>query len=336
MSATRKFMSCSLSRTAHSQVAKLGISIQIFCSSFILICLPCPFICSYVHQHGLDDFAEGDPSSDAATSPAQKLQTSSPISYLLERTGYPLVQQNGQRRYGPPPTWDGSPPPRGSEVFVGKIPRDCFEDELVPVFEQVGVIYEIRLMMDHYSDLNRGYAFVVFSTAGEAKECVKRLNNYEIRQGRTLGICMSVDNCRLFIGGIPKKVYDTAVHLWLELMKAIPRFSALPKCQLYSLSSDNSMLVHTIAHHRFLVLYLVFEVSVLDIILYVPCSKKKKNYLVIRSYSTILLCLCDVACYIMITVPIIHCRQQWSIINSIKTCYIPIIQLFFSVVPCCI
>ena len=154
--------------------------------------------------------SDQSPSTAAGATPEfiqiSKLQTSSPISNLLERTGYPLVQQNGQRRYGPPPSWDGTPPPRGSEVFVGKIPRDCFEDELVPVFEQVGMIYEIRLMMDHFSDLNRGYAFVVFSTSGEAKECVKQLNNYEIRQGRTLGICMSVDNCRLFIGGIPKKV----------------------------------------------------------------------------------------------------------------------------------
>jgi len=30
------------------------------------------------------------------------------------------------------------------------------------------------------------------------------LNNYEIRKGRTLGVCSSVDNCRLFVGGIPK------------------------------------------------------------------------------------------------------------------------------------
>ena len=169
-------------------------------------------ICSSsVPQPGVIDAPACEPAEQSPTTAAflqvPKLQTSSPISNLLERTGYPLVQQNGQRRYGPPPSWDGAPPPRGSEVFVGKIPRDCFEDELVPVFEQVGTIYEIRLMMDHFSDLNRGYAFIVFSTAGEAKECVKQLNNYEIRQGRTLGICMSVDNCRLFIGGIPKKVY---------------------------------------------------------------------------------------------------------------------------------
>ncbi len=74
------------------------------------------------------------------------------------------------------------------------------------MFEQAGKIYELRLMMDHYTGQNRGYAFVVFSATKEAKECVKTLNNFEIRKGRTLGICMSVDNCRLFIGGIPKRV----------------------------------------------------------------------------------------------------------------------------------
>ncbi len=129
-----------------------------------------------------------------------------PIAQLLAKTGYSIVQANGQRRYGPPPDWEGPVPLRGCEVFVGKLPRDCFEDELVPVFEKVGKIFELRLMLDHYSGLNRGYCFVVFSSTAEAKECVRQLNNYEIRKGRSLGICMSVDNCRLFVGGIPKKV----------------------------------------------------------------------------------------------------------------------------------
>ena len=30
------------------------------------------------------------------------------------------------------------------------------------------------------------------------------INNFEIRKGRLLGACQSVDNCRLFVGGIPK------------------------------------------------------------------------------------------------------------------------------------
>lgn len=49
-----------------------------------------------------------------------------------------VLQENGQRRYGgPPPGWDGPPPERGSEIFVGKLPRDLFEDELVPLCEKV-------------------------------------------------------------------------------------------------------------------------------------------------------------------------------------------------------
>lgn len=123
---------------------------------------------------------------------------------LMKRTGYAMVQENGQRKYGgPPPGWNNRPPPRGSEVFVGKIPRDVFEDELVPVFETVGKMYEMRLMMD-FDGKNRGYAFVMYTCKTDAKNAVKKLNNYEIRKGRLLGVCYSVDNCRLFVGGIPK------------------------------------------------------------------------------------------------------------------------------------
>ncbi|RMC14163.1 hypothetical protein DUI87_09253 [Hirundo rustica rustica] len=123
---------------------------------------------------------------------------------LMARTGYSMIQENGQRKYGgPPPGWEGLHPPRGCEVFVGKIPRDVYEDELVPVFESVGRIYEMRLMMD-FDGKNRGYAFVMYTQKHEAKRAVRELNNYEIRPGRLLGVCCSVDNCRLFIGGIPK------------------------------------------------------------------------------------------------------------------------------------
>ncbi|XP_071851340.1 probable RNA-binding protein 46 isoform X2 [Apostichopus japonicus] len=123
---------------------------------------------------------------------------------LMERTGYNIVQENGQRKFGgPPPEWSGPTPGRGCEIFVGKIPRDLYEDELVPVFAKIGKIYELRLMMD-FSGNNRGYAFVMYASREDAKKAVKQLNNFEIRKGRYLGVCSSVDNCRLFVGGIPK------------------------------------------------------------------------------------------------------------------------------------
>ena len=129
----------------------------------------------------------------------------------------------------------GEVPSRGCEVFVGKIPRDLFEDEIFPVFEKIGPIYELRLMMD-FDGRNRGFCFVMFTKVGfliyyltkrpsdlvttillaktlfiwkpfkksHARNAISKLNNYEIRKGRTLGVCSSVDNCRLFVGGIPK------------------------------------------------------------------------------------------------------------------------------------
>lgn len=122
---------------------------------------------------------------------------------MARRTGYSLMQTNGQRKYGPPPHWKGPPPPKGSEVFVGRLPRDIYEDELVPVFERVGTIYELRLMMD-FSGSNRGFAFVQFTNPREADRAVKELDNYEVRPRRYIGVVKSVDNCRLFVGGLPK------------------------------------------------------------------------------------------------------------------------------------
>ncbi|OBS64004.1 hypothetical protein A6R68_07457, partial [Neotoma lepida] len=126
------------------------------------------------------------------------------FSSLLHISSSLDIQENGQRKYGgPPPGWDAAPPERGCEIFIGKLPRDLFEDELIPLCEKIGKIYEMRMMMD-FNGNNRGYAFVTFSNKQEAKNAIKQLNNYEIRNGRLLGVCASVDNCRLFVGGIPK------------------------------------------------------------------------------------------------------------------------------------
>jgi len=147
--------------------------------------------------------------SDASSTTEQELLCSDPskaaaLRELCRQTGYSIKQENGQRKYGgPPPGWNDLIPGKGCEIFVGKLPRDLYEDELVPVLEKCGRIYELRLMMD-FNGNNRGFAFVKYTTQKEAKRALKQLNNHEIRKGRLLGVCKSVDNCRLFVGGIPK------------------------------------------------------------------------------------------------------------------------------------
>ena len=87
------------------------------------------------------------------------------------------------------------------QVFCGKIPKDMYEDELIPHFERCGHIWDLRsrvgreicgfqkfdvdsaavtlfvsrLMMDPMSGLNRGYAFITFTTRDEALEAVKQV-----------------------------------------------------------------------------------------------------------------------------------------------------------------
>lgn len=134
---------------------------------------------------------------------AQDENLSRRLLQLMQDTACTLIQKNGQRRFGPPKDWTGPPPPKGCEVFIGKLPRDIYEDVLVPVFATVGRIYEMRLMMD-FSGSNRGYAFVTYATKAEAVKAIKELDGFEIQPGKRIGVVKSVDNCRLFIGGIPK------------------------------------------------------------------------------------------------------------------------------------
>ncbi|PRD26371.1 UNVERIFIED_CONTAM: APOBEC1 complementation factor [Trichonephila clavipes] len=171
----------------------------------------------------------------------QQVNTGSPpkskeeaIAKLLESTGCEITNENGQRKYGAKDPNSMPIPPKGSEVFVGKLPRDVFEDELVPLFEKVGPIYEMRLMMD-FGTNNRGFAFVMYTCPDDAKKAIEELNNYEIRKGKFLGVCKSVDNCRLFVGGIPK---DKTKDEILEEMQKVT--DAVSKVILYSSIADKS------------------------------------------------------------------------------------------------
>lgn len=105
----------------------------------------------------------------------------------------------GQRKYGgPPPGWDGSPPGTGCEVFCGKIPKDMYEDELIPLFEECGTIWDLRLMMDPMTGTNRGYAFVTFTTRDAAQQAVQKVRWWRI-SGHTMVDTLCIAICRKYI-----------------------------------------------------------------------------------------------------------------------------------------
>ncbi|XP_050683509.1 probable RNA-binding protein 46 [Leptidea sinapis] len=125
------------------------------------------------------------------------------LSLTENNTSYTLTQINGQRIYRKAPhAWNGPEPSRNCEVFIGRIPHDCFEDTLVPLFRQAGELFEFRLMIN-FSGWNRGYAFAMYTTEAEAGNAIRIFNNYMIRPSWQLGVCPSINNCRIFISRIP-------------------------------------------------------------------------------------------------------------------------------------
>lgn len=53
-----------------------------------------------------------------------------------------------------------------------------YEDELIPLFEECGTIWDLRLMMDPMTGTNRGYAFITFATRDAASNAVQEVSHF--------------------------------------------------------------------------------------------------------------------------------------------------------------
>ena len=59
---------------------------------------------------------------------------------------------------------------------MGRIPKNWFEDKLVPLFADIGRIYEMRIMIDTYTGYNRNFCFVRFCQKDDAEKAMRILN----------------------------------------------------------------------------------------------------------------------------------------------------------------
>ncbi|NXS14207.1 DND1 protein, partial [Neodrepanis coruscans] len=133
-----------------------------------------------------------------------------------KETGIELVQINGQRRYGgPPPGWVGGPPPADTEVYIGKLPQDMYENALIPLFQSVGKLYEFRLMMT-FSGLNRGFAYARYSTQRGARNAIAAFNNFQVRRGCAIVVCRSTQKRELSLDGLAASVSQEELEAVLQ------------------------------------------------------------------------------------------------------------------------
>ncbi|NXN82665.1 DND1 protein, partial [Bombycilla garrulus] len=142
-----------------------------------------------------------------------------------KETGIKLVQINGQRRYGgPPPGWEGGPPPAGTEVYIARLPQDIYEDTLIPLFQSVGKLYEFRLMMT-FSGLNRGFAYARYAAPQDARRAIAILHQFPVRSGCTIIVCRSVQKRELVLSGLAASVsqqeLEASLHMVTEGIRSV-------------------------------------------------------------------------------------------------------------------
>lgn len=68
-------------------------------------------------------------------------------------------------------------------MFVAKLPRYYNESHIYELFEWVGKIYRVRLMVDACGN-NRGFGFVHFYNQRDAQAAIRELNQWEISPGK--------------------------------------------------------------------------------------------------------------------------------------------------------
>ncbi|XP_052005277.1 dead end protein 1-like [Xyrauchen texanus] len=136
----------------------------------------------------------------------------------LQKTSITLTQVNGQRKYGgPPPGWQGPAPGPGCEVFICQIPRDVFEDRLIPLFQSIGALYEFRLMMN-FSGQNRGFAYAKYGDPVTASTAVMTLHQYRLPEGIRLTVRRSTEKRQLRLGDLPTNVKQGELLMVLRLL----------------------------------------------------------------------------------------------------------------------
>lgn len=100
-------------------------------------------------------------------------------------------------------------------MFIGRLPQDVYEHQLIPLFQRVGRLYEFRLMMT-FSGLNRGFAYARYSSRRGAQAAIATLHNHQLRPSCQLLVCRSTEKCELTVDGLPPSLNRRTLLLALQ------------------------------------------------------------------------------------------------------------------------
>lgn len=108
-----------------------------------------------------------------------------------------------------------------SEIIVKNIPSHVSIMDLLEFFQEAGDVYQIRLMLDDEKRYNREFAFVQYTTTAFANNALTKLSNKTFLHYGLLSLERSMNNCRIFLAGIP--ISKTKQQVLYELRKRLVR-----------------------------------------------------------------------------------------------------------------
>jgi RNA recognition motif-containing protein len=58
-------------------------------------------------------------------------------------------------------------------IYVGNLPQDIYEDELLEMFEEYGAVKSVKIIKDRYTQKSLGYAFVKMDDKDAALKAIE-------------------------------------------------------------------------------------------------------------------------------------------------------------------
>jgi len=66
------------------------------------------------------------------------------------------------------------------KLYVGNLPYSATDNEIRSLFEQVGEVAEVTIIMDRETGRSKGFGFVEMATDEGATEAIRRFNGYQM------------------------------------------------------------------------------------------------------------------------------------------------------------
>jgi cold-inducible RNA-binding protein len=74
-----------------------------------------------------------------------------------------------------------------TRLFVGNLPFNATENDLLDLFKQAGSVVKCELVLDKFTSKSRGFAFVEMGSQEEANKAISDFNGKDF-QGRSLTV----------------------------------------------------------------------------------------------------------------------------------------------------